>query len=75
MVPQAGAGQHFDQETAIIQIPKSSDLRKRSSLITKDDIDAEIRRLKKLKEDSEREAEWWLRDSESARGAEECEET
>ena len=46
----------------MIQLPESSDLR--SLLITKDEIDVEIRRLKKLKEDSERETERWLREME-----------
>ena len=44
----------------MIQLPEWTDIR--SLLITKAEIDAEIRRLKKLKEDSERETERYLQE-------------
>ena len=50
----------------MILVPKWTEPRKRKSRLGSDptvqEIDAEIRRLKKLKEDSERETERWLRE-------------
>ena len=58
----------------MIQLPEWTDLPKRSSLRsllnTKDEIDAEIHRLEKLKESSERETERWLREMDAKEGGE-----